>query len=87
MRKPGLGKMNAEELRHKLEDEFGLNSWPQQYKVDAETYAKVCQSIFSNSSIKSEGDIYDHIRGIVKVKIALGPHDGIMFKNIELILK
>jgi hypothetical protein len=68
-------KTTTEELRRKFNNEFRLSKWPATYEVDSETYANVCQTIFEWA-----GDL-----GLVK--IAIGPNNGIMFKNVELILK
>jgi len=60
------------------------NELPKTYEVDAETYANVCQSIFNNLWEFTE---YWSERGIRRIDLSLGPNKGIMFKNVELILK
>ena len=69
--------MTTVELRDLFNREFKLEQWPRTYEVDVETYGNVCHSVFT--SIHSEIPSYP--------RIALGPHNGIMFKGIELILK
>ena len=76
--------MTAEELRKKFNRAFGLEKWPKTYAIDHETYANVCQFIFeskirNNEEVAFQGDINE-------VLIALGPNNGIMFKNVELVL-
>lgn len=75
--------MTAQELKNKLDNEFGFNKWPDTYEVDADTYANCCQFAFDNPRIfQGYGPNY------VSITIALGRlHNGIMFKNVELILK
>lgn len=54
-------------------------TWPETFEVDHETYANVCQHVFDHIADNVEwGPIYE---------IALGPNKGLMFKNVELILK
>ena len=71
--------MTTTELQKKFNLEFGLSPWPASYQVDHETYANVCQTIFG--VLKS----LDGLEGYGYV-IMLGPHKGIMFKNVELML-
>ncbi len=73
--------MTADELHRLLNDLYGRTKpWPKYREVDAETYANVCQEIFDNL-IKTYPRADNH------VYIALGPlTNGIMFKNVELIL-
>ncbi len=79
--------MTANELKKKFDDEFGLNPRPGQFKVDHETYANVCQSYF-NWIIKNKVLVWEEQDGSNKlIHVALGPNNGIMFKNIELILE
>lgn len=68
--------MNANELIQYLNDTFGLNQWPNSYQVDEETYARVCQYIFDNLS-KTNG----------RVIVFLGKNNGIMIKNVELVMR
>ena len=70
--------MTTEELRNEMNRNFRVNqSWPKEYAVDAETYANVCQFIFEVKTRDPDGFIL----------IAIGEKRGIMFKNVELILK
>ena len=70
--------MTAEELIHKLNIDYGMHKWPPVYEVDAETYANVCHYVF-NMLANYFTDL--------KVTVSIGPHHGIMFKNVELILE
>lgn len=72
--------MTAQELKDKFDREFGLSkNWPSCYTVDAETYGYCCQAIFdSRANIHMEG---------YRLSIWVGPSNGLMFKNIELILE
>lgn len=73
--------MTAQELRAKFNDTFGLNAWPKTYNVDAETYANVCQLVFTNCPVRYQWD-----EDTEAITISIGPHKGIMFKNVELLL-
>ena len=72
--------MIPEQLRQKFNNEFGLSSWPEKYEVDHETYANICQLIFTNSN-------KIRLNKILWVDVSVGPNDGIMFKGVELILE
>ena len=72
--------MTATELSRKFNDEFELNKWPTTYEVDVETYANVCQYLFENLTKLP-------IEGIRRVSIAVGKNNGILFKNVELVMK
>lgn len=67
--------MTSSELR----EHFHLLGYPSTFKVDHVTYANVCQDIFNWKITNYTEDQF--------VEIALGPHGGIMFKNVELILE
>lgn len=73
--------MTTIELRNKFNDEFRLGEWPRTYKVDAETYGNVAQSIFNYAC----GD--HKFEGNIGIYIVLGPNRGLMFKDVELILE
>lgn len=84
--------MTTDELRRKFNSKFGLDEWPNSYEVDAETYANVCQSIFKYKveyGIDTFPVTYNTVDGIKGhyINLGLGPNNGIMFKDIELILK
>jgi len=77
--------MNTNDLRKILNTLYEVNKeYPETYPVSPETYGNVCQDLFDHVS-KIEGHISDHVNGIVRIKIALGPNNGILFKNVELI--
>ena len=75
--------MTSKELRELLMKGGPEKEPPKSYLVDAETYANACQSIFEwcwkNRAIlpfKGKGKV---------IEVVLGPHKGLMFKNVELI--
>ena len=71
--------MEYQELRHLFNIKFGMNErWPEKWEVDASTYGNICQAIFFHLKTTDNNEI---------VRIALGPNSGIMYKNVELILK
>ena len=70
--------MTTEELRIKFNNEFGLGKWPKIYEVDAETYGNVCNDIINHLVYR-----YELYRDVT---IQIGPNNGIMFKNAELVL-
>jgi len=73
--------MTAQTLREYLNTEYGLKKpWPKTLEVDAHTYACACQEIFDTFEKETVGNV-----GYL-IELALGPHNGIMFKNVELIL-
>ena len=77
--------MTTQELRKTFNDTFGLTDWPEKYEVDHETYANVCQELFS---WKAERVFANNIEeGIKWIEVSLGPNNGVIFKNVELILK
>ena len=78
--------MTTNELIDQFNTEFGLNEWPQSYEIDAETYAHVCQSMF-NWAIQNDTLVWNGNEKLALIYIALGGHNGIMFKNVELILR
>ena len=58
--------------------------WPKQFEVSPLLYANVCQATF-NYLVEKEA-VISH-EGINLISIAIGPNNGIMFKNVELIMK
>lgn len=74
--------MTADELRHKFNTEFGLNPWPKTYEVDAATYGYVCQDVINNLESIGARMIFED-----KCCVSIGPNNGILFKNVELIIK
>ena len=71
--------MTVNEFIKHLNETYGLNSWPVFVAVDAETYGHVCNHILKH--VVNLGDL-PTLR-----YVSVGPHNGIMFKNIELLLK
>lgn len=82
--------MTIQQLREKLNNEFGLNhKWPKTYEVDADTYANVCQSIFEYKvENKQQYNLGNSDYGqFFQIKVDLGTQKcGILFKDVELIL-
>lgn len=76
--------MTTEELRRHFNDNFELDKWPETFEVDHETYANVCNYIFS--LVKENGYLIS-IGSITRIGISVGLNGGILFKNVELILK
>ena len=72
--------MTTDELRIKINNELELGLRSITWEVDAETYGNVCQDVF-NYLIDGE----NHSRGVIPISV--GPNKGIIFKNVELILK
>ena len=70
--------MTADELSSNLNSIYGLKEWPRTFTVDHETYANCCQFVFNR--------ITPVIGGLPWHSVALGPHRGLMFKDIELLL-
>lgn len=81
--------MTTEELRAKLNKEFGMNKeWPNYYIVDHETYANVCNTIFSRMiSLFNENYFTDEGLKFNLISISVGVHGGIFFKGVELLLE
>lgn len=79
--------MTVETLNDKFNFLYGLyNNWPKTYEVDYETYANVCQFIFDSTKIEDFANMIGK-EDVLWRTIALGLNNGIMFKNVELILK
>lgn len=76
--------MTANDLIRKF-NRYGLNKWPKTSAVDHVTYANVCQFIFE-SKIRNHEEIAFQ-GNATDIVISVGPNNGIMFKNVELILK
>jgi len=70
--------MTTEALVKIFNTEFGMSAWPESYEVDYETYANVCVSVIKERTRYA-------ING--RIVISIGPNEGIMLKNVELILK
>lgn len=79
--------MTAIELIKFFNQEFSKETpWPESYEVDAETYANVCQFIFSKV-VKEEEELLADWGEFYTIRISVGKkNSGIMFKNVELIL-
>ena len=78
--------MTANQLKEYFNNTFShglLDNWPETFEVDAETYANCCQAVFDNkTSLDKEYYKYGWFG-----RIAFGHNNGIMFRNVELILK
>jgi len=58
-----------------------LTSYPTTFEVDKDTYSNCCQAVFEYC-VETRQYFNPKI-----VLVALGPNNGLMFKNVELILK
>lgn len=76
--------MTARELAAAFGHQFGFKDWPKKFEVDAETYGNVCQAVLDNALEIQFPDTHLAEFGLI---IAVGPNNGIMFKNVELILR
>lgn len=77
--------MTVEQFTRMLNTNYGMKEWPKELIVDAETYANCCQEVFKQAV---ENQDWREWFGFFEfIKISVGKHHGIMFKNIELILK
>jgi hypothetical protein len=82
--------MTAAELKSYFNKEYGIQRpWPETYKVDAETYANCCQAVFNwHIEHKNIARLGNEKRLFYKLtEFAIGIHGGLLFKNVELILK
>jgi len=70
--------MTSNELIRHFNNTFGLNKWPDKFEVDAETYGNCCQHVISQTPMIQ-------LNGIRTIHIAIGSHQGLLFKNVELI--
>ncbi len=81
--------MTTEQLTKHFNYIFGSgsisNKWPETYKVSARTYGNVCQSIldYKINKLKEQNTAYPNLNII---EILVGENNGLMFKNVELIL-
>lgn len=67
--------MTTAELRQRLYEE----GYPPQFPVDSQTYANACQEVFNHLNQECEN------MGVIEVWV--GSHNGLMFKNTELIYR
>lgn len=74
--------MTADELREELNRKYGTfnKEWPDHLEVDPATYAYACQSVFENKLAQEDRS------AVKRVTLSFGINNGIMFKNVELIL-
>lgn len=73
--------MTIDELKQLLYEK----NYPKTLNVDAFTYANVCQSVFDYLAKKEEAQYADP--DFSMFLISIGSHNnGIMFKNVEIIL-
>jgi hypothetical protein len=74
--------MTAEELIRQFNTVFGTKEWPKIWEVDPATYGHCCQYVFNRLNYDPDGNMF----GTIEVSIG-NTHNGLMFKNVELILK
>lgn len=79
--------MTPAELYSKMMDEHPSieKALPATYKVDADTYAQVCNFIFVHQYNETSSAIHFPTHNTIRVSIGKKQH-GIMFKGVELIL-
>ena len=75
-----------EDLLAYLNNAYSIEKeWPKTFEVSAELYGKVCQVVFDHYLDKH---FYTIIPGYgYELSIKIGQHGGIMFKNVELLIK
>jgi len=81
--------MTANQLKDYFNETFGRTiPWPLHYHVDAETYGNCCQAVFNNK-INKGVSVRHTIDGkeITICPTYLGPNQGLMFKDVELLIK
>lgn len=76
----------VEELRSYLNTNYGANKeWPKTFEVSAELYGRCCQAVFNQAYENQMGEDYSEFKIF---KIAIGKQRaGLMFRNVELIIK
>ncbi len=84
--------MTANELHSYFNRIFGMNEqWPETFEVDAATYGNCCQDIFNDYIGKVDDSITLDIQTknvmVLMPTVRLGKNGGLMFRNVELILK
>lgn len=77
--------MTITELTLLFNTKYGLNRWPSEYVVDLQTYVNVVQYMFDNAADVCDTKLWNGKREINFVRIGIGPHNGIMLKNVELL--
>lgn len=75
--------MTANELKLKFAHEYGYAEWPKTYEVDTETYGNVCQDLINNKVATQS--VVHRSGNISFITISIGPNNGIMFHNVELL--
>lgn len=73
--------MTTAELRQHFNQQFPRGHWPKTFLVDASTYGHVCDTILRDIALDRQD-----FETFYSANIILGPHHGLMFKNVELIL-
>lgn len=77
----------VEELREYFNNAYGLEKeWPKTFEVSAELYGRVCQTVF-DWHIRNLLCVMIPGRGYNIARVAVGQNGGIMFKNVELLIK
>lgn len=82
--------LTADELAQKMNNEFtkdGINQpWPHSYEVDRDTYLNVLIRCLENP-LRTDYYIDSSLQSVKLVVIPLGGNNGILFKNVELIMR
>lgn len=79
--------MTVIELTDFFNKEYGIErEWPKVKEVDHQTFANVCKFIFDYES-KAVDPVFRLSNGSRAYTVFLGQYGGIMFKNVELLLR
>jgi len=77
-----------EELIQYFNNTYGLeHKWPRRFEVSAELYGRACQMLINRTREDPDNVRLNWTGQVARVSIAIGPNNGIMFKNVELIIK
>lgn len=76
----------VEELVNYLNMAYGLEAqWPETFEVSPELYGRVCDALLK---YLIEKNVYTLVVGKgYRVELAVGRKGGVMFKNVELLIK
>lgn len=73
----------AEELIQYFNNAYGMEKeWPKTFEVSAELYGRCCQAVFNKAD-----NPYIFYGDVTLFTFALGPSRGLIFKNVELIIR
>jgi len=79
--------MTTEQFMKQLKDHADVHGlakpFPRSMKVDADTYAHLCESLFKSNDIK----VVFNSGQIKIIEVSIGPSNGPFIKNIEILLE